>query len=954
MDAYKKIEERYIDEVNSTCSIYLHIKTKAKICTIKNDDRNKVFSIAFRTPAINSSGLTHILEHSVLCGSKKYPVKDPFVELMKSSLNTFLNAFTFPDKTVYPLASLNLDDFHNLMDIYLNSVFYPKIYENKEIFMQEGWHYEIEDINSPIKYNGVVYNEMKGAFSDPEEILQREVLASLFPNTSYHLESGGDPKYIPDLSYEEFIEFHKKYYHPSNSYIYLYGDLDMESELDYIDKEYLSKFEYDDFDTKIKYQNPFRKIKEKEIYFESEDNNAFLSYNVAFPTTLDNKLMLAVDILTTALLYTPGAPLKEALIKANLGDSIESSFDDGLLQPILSIYATNSKLENEEKFINLINEKLTEFINGKLDHKAIAALIKFFEFKAREKSFSASMPKGLTVNIDVLSSWLYDDNKPFSKLEELKYYEELLEDLNNNYFEDIIDKYILNNKHKSYVKLIGKPGIQEKEETKIKNKLSKYKESLTLDELKNLVNDYQKLKIYQMTDSTKEELDTLPKLKLDSIDLKPLDPKLECLNNDYEVLFSDYKINGITYATYYFDISKLNFEDLKYVSLFTKLFIHFSTKNHTYVKLNELIQLYTGGISSAVKTYIDKDNNVRIQLCFTYSALKQNISLADSLLKEMIFDRIYDKKRLKELLIEISTHYHNSLASAASSVAIARALSYIDEASFVKDEAIGLNFIYFIDDLIKNFSKKYEYIVEKLTSVGKYLSKSNFTLGVTTSRDDYEMVKDIFHNFYLNLNDNLNYEKYEFIKDIKNEGLTAPFDVNFNAFASVINYEYKGYHVLASNIINNNYLWPKVRVLGGAYGAGMSFGDNGIYTIYSYRDPHVKKTFDAFKGIEEFLENLEISDEELESYKIGALGSMQAVLHPKALAILGRSRYFAGKTVEDSQRLLDEIINAKLSDVKETVNIVRKANKNNVICSIGPSKRLRNTKNIFKVIRKAL
>lgn len=953
MDAYKKIEERYIEEVNSTCSVYEHIKTKAKICTVKNDDRNKVFSIAFRTPAINSCGLTHILEHSVLCGSKKYPVKDPFVELMKSSLNTFLNAFTFPDKTVYPLASLNLEDFHNLMDIYLDSVFYPKIYEKKEIFMQEGWHYEIDD-KGEIKYNGVVYNEMKGAFSDPEEILQREVLASLFPDTSYSLESGGDPKYIPDLSYEEFIEFHKKYYHPSNSYIYLYGDLDMESELNYLDKEYLSKFEYSDFDTKIKYQPKFRKIREKEVYFESDEENAFLSYNVAFPTTLDNKLMLAVDILTTALLYTPGAPLKEALIKANLGDSIESSFDDGLLEPILSIYTTNSKVEDNVRFINLIDTKLTEYVNGKLDHKAIEALIKFFEFKAREQSFSASMPKGITINIDILSSYLYDDTKPFSKLEELKYYDELLEDLNNNYFEEVIDKYILNNHHKSYVKLIGKPGIQEKEELRIKNKLNKFKKSLSEGEFNKLIKEYNDLKIYQMTDSTKEELSTLPKLKLENIDIKPLDPKFEILNNDYDILFSDYKINGITYATYYFDISNLNFEDLKYVSLFTKLFIHFSTKKHTYVKLNELIQLYTGGISSAVKTYIDKDNKPRIQLCFTYSALKHNISLADSLLHEMIFERIYDKKRLKELLTEISTHYHNSLASAASSVAVARALSYIDEASYVKDEMVGLNFIYFLDDLIKNYNKKYDYIIEKLNKVPSLLSKSNFILGVTSTRSDYEMIKDIFHNFYLGLNDSLNYEKYEFIPEVKNEGLIAPFDVNYNAMVSIVDYELKGYHVLASNIINNNYLWPKVRVLGGAYGASMSFGENGVYTVSSYRDPHVKKTFDSFNGIYEFLDNLTLTEDELNSYKIGALGSMQAVLHPKALAVLARSRYFSGKTLEDSKRLIDEVINASLSDIKKTIDIVKKANENSVICSIGSNQKLRRTKNLFKTIRKAM
>ena len=347
MKNYTLLETKYIDEINSNVSIYQHNKTNARIVTFKNDDPNKVFLIGFRTPPINSTGLTHILEHSVLCGSKKYPVKDPFVELLKSSLNTFLNAFTFPDKTCYPVASVNDKDFKNLMDVYLDAVFYPNIYNHKEIFMQEGWHYELNNKDEDIFYNGVVYNEMKGAFSDPEQVLYRNIMHSLYPDTPYGLESGGDPKYIPELSYEEFLNFHSKFYHPSNSYIYLYGDMDFEERLEYLDKEYLNKFDKIEFDTRVPFQKPFDKPIYEEYKYQSDslDKKTYLSYNVAFPSTLDYKLIIATKLLLNNILLTPGSRLKQKLIDANIGEDVDALFDDGLLMPMLTIIASNSEKE---------------------------------------------------------------------------------------------------------------------------------------------------------------------------------------------------------------------------------------------------------------------------------------------------------------------------------------------------------------------------------------------------------------------------------------------------------------------------------------------------------------------------------------------------------------------------------------------------------------------------------
>ncbi|MBQ3253218.1 MAG: insulinase family protein, partial [Acholeplasmatales bacterium] len=582
---------QFIEEIQSNVTIYSHNKTKARVCTIENDDNNKVFSIAFRTPPINNGGLTHILEHSVLCGSNKYPVKDPFVELLKSSLNTFLNAFTFPDKTMYPCASQNDKDFKNLMSVYMDAVFYPLIYKNEEIFMQEGWHYHILDENDPITYNGVVYNEMKGAFSDPQQVLIRTIMHSLYPDTAYGYESGGDPKYIPDLSYEEFKDFHSKFYHPTNSYLFLYGNCNMEERMNWLDKEYLSNFDSIDFNTEIEYQHPFNKPISKSVYYqvgEDEDlnNKTFLSYSTVFPSTLDTKLMIATEILITALFSTPGAPLKEALINAKLGEDVDSMFDDGLLQPLLSIMVVNSNPDKENEFISLIDKELKKIVDNGLDKKILESLINFAEFKARERAFSARMPQGLGVEMTCLSSWLYDEDHQFDKLETLKYFKELREELKTDYFENIIKDYILNNNHKSYVRLEPSYTASNDSTKEIEEKLKNYKDSLSKEELYELIEKNKKLKEYQSTPSTKEAVDTLPKLILEDINPNPEKFNLEVLNGNYKILFSDYFTNDIAYVKYYFDISHMNLDDLLYVNLFTDLFKQMSTDKHTYQEIN--------------------------------------------------------------------------------------------------------------------------------------------------------------------------------------------------------------------------------------------------------------------------------------------------------------------------------------------------------------------------------
>ena len=426
---YELIQEKYLNDFKSEGYLLKHRKTGARVLLMANDDENKVFTVGFRTPPEDSTGLPHILEHSVLCGSKNFPVKDPFIELAKGSLNTFLNAMTFPDKTLYPVASCNDKDFQNLMHVYMDAVFYPNIYKHEEIFRQEGWSYRLEEADAPLTYNGVVYNEMKGAFSSPEGVHDREVLNALFPDTSYANESGGDPDHIPELTYEQFLDFHKRYYHPSNSYIFLYGNMDMEEKLVWLDENYLSQFEKIEIDSAIRLQEPFDKVKEIEMFYsitnsEPEEDNTYLSYNKVIGTSLDRELYQAFSILDYALLSAPGAPLKKALVDAGIGKDIMGSFDDGTYQPTFTIMAKNANAEQKEEFVKVIEDTLRNLVENGLNKKSLMAGINYHEFRYREADFG-NYPKGLIYVLQMFDSWLYDEEQPFLHMEAAEIYDRL-------------------------------------------------------------------------------------------------------------------------------------------------------------------------------------------------------------------------------------------------------------------------------------------------------------------------------------------------------------------------------------------------------------------------------------------------------------------------------------------------------------------------------------------------
>ena len=610
LNAYEVLQTEDLSDLKSKGTLLKHKKSGARVLLMENDDENKVFTIGFRTPPSDSTGVPHIMEHSVLCGSKEFPVKDPFVELVKGSLNTFLNAMTYPDKTVYPVASCNDKDFQNLMHVYMDAVFYPNIYQHDKTFRQEGWSYKLDDPDGELTISGVVYNEMKGAFSSPEGVLDRVVLNSLFPDNAYSVESGGDPEVIPELTYEQFLDFHRKYYHPSNSYIYLYGDMDMEEKLRWLDEKYLSDFENEPVDSEIHLQKPFTEMKEVVQEYsiaseESEEDNTYLSYNKVIGTTLDEKLYLAFEILDYALLSAPGAPLKKALLDAGVGKDISGSYDNGVYQPIFSVISKNANVEQKEEFVRLIEDTLKDIVKNGINKKALRAGINYHEFRFREADFG-NYPRGLMYGLQLFDSWLYDETKPFIHMQAIPTFEFLKEQVETGYFEELIQKYLLDNTHGSIVIIKPERGRTARMDKELADKLQAYKDSLSKEEIDALVKATKELEEYQEEESAPEDLAKIPVLGREDIsrEIAPIYNK-ELETGGVKLVHHEVETNGIGYTALLFDLSGIPEEKLPYISILQSVLGIINTKNYEYSELFNEINVHTGGIGTSLELYTD-------------------------------------------------------------------------------------------------------------------------------------------------------------------------------------------------------------------------------------------------------------------------------------------------------------------------------------------------------------
>lgn len=964
---YEILDEHRVEDVQSDGFILRHKKSGARIAILSNNDDNKVFYIGFRTPPEDETGVPHIIEHTTLCGSKKFPVKDPFIELAKGSLNTFLNAMTYPDKTVYPVASCNDQDFKNLMDVYLDAVFNPNITKYEEIFKQEGWHYELTGKDDELKINGVVYNEMKGAYSSPDEVLSSQIYRSLFPDNTYSKDSGGNPEYIPKLTYEAYLDFYHKYYHPSNSYIYLYGDMDVVERLEWLDKEYLSLYDYKKVNSEINKQPAFDEIKNVEAQYsitmdDSQENKTYLSYNRVVGDTLDEMLYQAFDVLDYALVSSPGAPVKQALIDAGIGDDVYGSYDAGILQPVFSFVAKNANASQADEFESIIENTLKEVVKTGINKEALLAGINSSEFKFREADFG-QFPKGLLFGLNCLDSWLFDDMKPFIHLECLGTFAKLRKAVDTDYFEKLIQEYLLDNTHGSSVTVKPKRGLGNEREEALAKELSDYKASLSDEEIKKLIEDTEHLKKYQEEPSSDEDLRKLPMLtradmKKNAMPFSNIEDELL----DVKVVRHDIESNGIDYISFLFDAGDFAQSELGYLGFFTNALGLVSTEKYSYTDLANATNIYTGGISTGTASHPDiKDrNNFVFKFEVKLKVLEKNLDKALELMEQMLLTSDFtDTKRLGELVAQIKARLQANLSSSGHLVAAMRSMSSFSRYALYQDELKGVAFYRSICRIEKELSESPKSVSDKLAAIAKKLfARNRMLISFTGNNEAYGNAKPSLEKVIAGFNKmsavgnqaevHFNTAKEAFIdaSQIQYVAKTGDFICE--------GYEYTGALRLLRIILSYDYLWINVRVKGGAYGCMNTFLRSGESYFVSYRDPNLSGTLDVYDRIPEYIKSFSPDERDMTKYIIGTFSALDTPMNPEAKGSRSLSAYLEGITYEQIQKERNEILNAQPEDIRRLADLVEAVLKKDSICVIGNENMIKESARLFENVEKLI
>lgn len=964
---YEILDEHRVEDVQSDGFILRHKKSGARIAILSNNDDNKVFYIGFRTPPEDETGVPHIIEHTTLCGSKKFPVKDPFIELAKGSLNTFLNAMTYPDKTVYPVASCNDQDFKNLMDVYMDAVFNPNITKYEEIFKQEGWHYELTDKDDELKINGVVYNEMKGAYSSPDEVLSSQIYRSLFPDNTYSKDSGGNPEYIPKLTYEAYLDFYHKYYHPSNSYIYLYGDMDVVERLVWLDKEYLSLYDYKKVNSEINKQPAFDEIKNVEAQYsitmdDSQENKTYLSYNRVVGDTLDEMLYQAFDVLDYALVSSPGAPVKQALIDAGIGDDVYGSYDAGILQPVFSFVAKNANASQADEFESIIENTLKEVVKTGINKEALLAGINSSEFKFREADFG-QFPKGLLFGLNCLDSWLFDDMKPFIHLECLGTFAKLRKAVDTDYFEKLIQEYLLDNTHGSSVTVKPKRGLGNEREEALAKELSDYKASLSDEEIKKLIEDTEHLKKYQEEPSSDEDLRKLPMLtradmKKNAMPFSNIEDELL----DVKVVRHDIESNGIDYISFLFDAGDFAQSELGYLGFFTNALGLVSTERYSYTDLANATNIYTGGISTGTASHPDiKDrNNFVFKFEVKLKVLEKNLDKALELMEQMLLSSDFtDTKRLGELVAQIKARLQANLSSSGHLVAAMRSMSSFSRYALYQDELKGVAFYRSICHIEKELSESPKSVSDKLAAIAKKLfARNRMLISFTGNNEAYGNAKPSLEKVIAGFNKmsavgnqaevHFNTAKEAFIdaSQIQYVAKTGDFICE--------GYEYTGALRLLRIILSYDYLWINVRVKGGAYGCMNTFLRSGESYFVSYRDPNLSDTLDVYDRIPEYIKSFSPDERDMTKYIIGTFSALDTPMNPEAKGSRSLSAYLEGITYEQIQKERNGILNAQPEDIRRLADLVEAVLKKDSICVIGNENMIKESAGLFENVEKLI
>lgn len=928
-----------------------HTKSGARLLYLKTDDANKAFSIAFKTPPVDSTGVFHILEHSVLCGSKKFPAKEPFVNLLKSSMQTFLNAMTFPDKTMYPVASTNETDLLNLMDVYMDAVLNPNIYEKRAIFEQEGWHYELESAEEPLTYNGVVFNEMKGALSDPDSVLYNTLCAALFPDTAYAFESGGDPANIPDLTYEAFLDHHRRHYRLDNSYIMLYGDMQVEHELAFLDEKYLSVAQ-----EPAKAPNPLvvqPPVKKTGIIKEMQTSPENAAVGVAFVAgeAHERERILALDILLDALMGSNEAPLKRALLDADLADDINAYLVNEQLQPIIVFQAQGSKPDTAESFSALINETLATIHQEGVPKKRLEAVLSHAEFTLRERDFGVA--DGVVLAMQSLTGWLYDDELATAYLHYEEAFDHMRSQIDKGYFEDLIKEVFLESKHLAQAEI--KP-VEESRDNE-REKLDAIKASLLPEDIDAIREEAAELRRIQETPDSPEDLATLPLLKLSDIGEPKADPAYQLISDTpLTCLYHNIPTRQIDYVYHYFDLTCLEFDDLPYAGILMRLLGKLDTEHHTAEELDYLLQAHLGGMRFFIESYSDRfdPNVITPKFIVGASALSENIEHLALLPAEIWSSTKFDNtKKIQDILGQSRIAMEQEFINSGHAMALSRVASYYAPSGILREQLVGVDFYRFLKDLLANFDSRADDLVERLNSVAHRLFIYNGTItsftGSPADRDRFWELGGTFDLRSCNSGKNLTIPA----PTKKNEAFIVPTDVCFAAQGydrRLLGVPYSGTWQVASRILSYDYLWSEVRVKGGAYGGGFKSERSGGMQFYSYRDPNLDSTLTAFTNTGSWLKGFSPSEDEMSGYIISSVAGYDAPKKPRDIARRQDIEYFSKLDPHWRLTAREETLNTTVAQLRELAPVIDHVAEQDIRCVFGNKEIIKNAKADFDVV----
>ena len=960
-NGFKLVEKRFVKEVNAECYYFKHEKSGARLFKIATDDPNKLFNIAFKTTPQNDYGTPHIMEHSVLNGSKHFPVKSPFDVLMKGSLNTFLNAMTGSDFTTYPVASMNDNDYFNLMHVYLDAVFYPNVLTDKRIFMQEGWHHELDSIDGDVTYKGVVYNEMKGAFSNPEREVGYQVYKALFPNNTYGVSSGGYPTEIPKLTYEYFVDFHKQYYHPSNSYILLYGNGDLDKELEFINSNYLSNFIKSDSEISIPLQKPFPAMKEQVKSYppaEGSDtkNQSFLNLSIVAGQSSDRALCMAMDVLSDALVSHESGPIRLALQKAGIGQDVTATFNEAL-QNVFEIQVRNANPEDKDKFKKIVFNTLKEVSKKGIDKKILEGIINRIEFNLKEGD---TPQKGMMYLFMSYQGWMFTDD-PFLGLEYNEPLDKVKESLNTDMLEKLIQKYLIGNPHTLLTVLKPKPGLQSELTAKINRELAEYKESLSKDELKKLVETTKELKKYQKEEDSPKALATIPMLQLSDIS-----PEVEWYSvkenetDGLKILQHEEFTNNIIYSRLYFDLRTIPQKLIPYANLLSTLISKLNTENLSYGELDNELNINTGGFSAFVSTYPEdnSDDKVIPKFIISAKATKEKTDTLFSLTAEILTNTIFDDaERLKSLFIRHQAQVEAGVKNNGVNVAITRTSSYFSNAGMFNELTGGLMYYRFITAITQNFDKEKDEVIANLKKTASLIfNQNNMLAAVTCSDDNYPAFTDALKKVTSILpNTPINYSDWKFKFENKNEGLETSSKVQFVIQGydfRKLGFEWNGKMRVLKQVLSRDYLQTQIRVLGGAYGGFCGFSPSGHAYFASYRDPNLKETLDNYAKTPEFLHNFKADEKTMTRFIIGTIAGMDSPMTASQKGATSFARYLRKETHEQLKTERAEVLNTTDTDIRAMEKMVQSVLNQNVICVYGNDEKIEENKGLFKSIVK--